>query len=241
MKTTFTARHIRLHPRLREIVETKLAKLERTLPGDAEAHVVVTAGKKDVEVEVTVAGRHGTLTAAARAGDQPSAAQDVMDRIAAQAVKIEDEGEAASRNAPPQRSGTPRPGRRSRRPRWRVTPDPGAKPSRRARCSRRTPSPRSPPRGGRSSFSATRPPTTPCAFCTGAATGRSAWSSPSRRGDTMTDPAETKPLVRAGDLRSPALASLGLELVAGTRGSIGPSTGRACRSPASPSRASWTT
>jgi len=87
MKTTFTARHVRLHPRLRQIVEAKLAKLGRTLPGDAEAHVVVTAGKKDLEVEVSVAGRHGTLTAAARAGDQATAAQDVMDRIAAQAVK----------------------------------------------------------------------------------------------------------------------------------------------------------
>jgi len=87
MKTTFTARHVRLHPRMRQIVEAKLAKLARTLPGDAEAHVVVTAGKKDLEVEVSVAGRHGTLTAAARAGDQASAAQDVMDRIAAQAVK----------------------------------------------------------------------------------------------------------------------------------------------------------
>ena len=87
MKTTFTARHVRLHPRLREIVEAKLAKLSRTLPPDAEARVVVTAGKKDLEVEVSVAGRHGTLTAAARAGDQASAAQDVMDRIAAQAIK----------------------------------------------------------------------------------------------------------------------------------------------------------
>jgi len=87
MKITFTARHVRLHPRLRAVVETKLAKLARTLSRDAEAHVVVTAGKKDLEVEVSVAGRHGTLTAAARAGDQVSAAQEVMDRIAAQTVK----------------------------------------------------------------------------------------------------------------------------------------------------------
>lgn len=87
MKTTFTARNVRLHPRLREIVDVKLTKLARSLPRDAEAHVVVTAGKKDLEIEVSVAGRHGTLTAAARAGDQVSGAQDVMSRIAAQAVK----------------------------------------------------------------------------------------------------------------------------------------------------------
>jgi ribosomal subunit interface protein len=87
MKTTFTARHVRLHPRLREIVLAKLAKLEKVFPGRAEAHIVVTAGRQDVAVEVTVAGRHGTLNATARAADQPSAAQDVMDRVAAQGVK----------------------------------------------------------------------------------------------------------------------------------------------------------
>ncbi len=100
MKTTFTARHIRLHPRLREIVQTKLAKLERVLPGRAEARVVVTGGRKDVGVEVTVAGRRGTLTATARAADQPSAAQDVMDRIAAQVVKTNTKVKGVKKRTP---------------------------------------------------------------------------------------------------------------------------------------------
>ncbi|MFI5120517.1 MAG: HPF/RaiA family ribosome-associated protein [Thermoanaerobaculia bacterium] len=100
MKTTFTARHIRLHPRLREIVHTKLAKLERVLPGRAEARVVVTGGRKDVGVEITVAGRRGTLTASARAADQPSAAQDMMDRMAAQVVKTNTKVKGAKKRAP---------------------------------------------------------------------------------------------------------------------------------------------
>ncbi len=99
MKTTFTARHVRLHPRLRQIVEAKLQKLSRGLPVDAEAHVVVTAGKKDLEVEVSVAGRHGTLTAAARGADQASAAQDVMDRIAVQAVKARTKANGVKKRA----------------------------------------------------------------------------------------------------------------------------------------------
>lgn len=99
MKTTFTARNVRLHPRLRAIVDAKLTKLARSLPRDAEAHVVVTAGKKDLEVEVSVAGRHGTLTAAARAGDQATAAQDVMDRIATQAVKSKTKATAVKKRA----------------------------------------------------------------------------------------------------------------------------------------------
>ena len=100
MKTTFTARHIRLHPRLREIVQTKLTKLERVLPGRAEARVVVTGGRKDVGVEVTVAGRRGRLTATARAADQPSAAQDVMDRVAAQVVKTNTKVKGVKKRTP---------------------------------------------------------------------------------------------------------------------------------------------
>ena len=100
MKTTFTARHIRLHPRLREIVQTKLAKLERVLRGRAEARVVVTGGRKDVGVEVTVVGRGGTLTATARAGDQPSAAQDVMDRVASQVVKTSTKVKGVRKRSP---------------------------------------------------------------------------------------------------------------------------------------------
>ena len=100
MKATFTARHIRLHPRLREIIQTKLAKLERVLPGRAEARIVVTGGRNDVGVEVTVAGRRGRLTATARAADQPSAAQDVMDRVAAQVVKTNTKVKGVKKRSP---------------------------------------------------------------------------------------------------------------------------------------------
>lgn len=100
MKTTFTARHIRLHPRLREIVQTKLTKLERVLRDRAEARVVVTGGRNDVGVEVTVAGRRGTFTATARAADQPSAAQDVMDRVAAQVVKTNTRVKGVKKRSP---------------------------------------------------------------------------------------------------------------------------------------------
>jgi ribosomal subunit interface protein len=87
MKTDYTARHIRIHSGLREVVETKLDRLERVLPPRAVARVVVTAGKKDVEVEVSVVGKTRTITAAARAADQRTAAQDAMERLAGQVRK----------------------------------------------------------------------------------------------------------------------------------------------------------
>jgi ribosomal subunit interface protein len=87
MKTVYTARHIRIHPGVREVVETKLDRLEKVLPPRAEARVVVTAGKKDVEVEVTVAGKTRTITAAASGADQRTAAQAAMERLAGQVRK----------------------------------------------------------------------------------------------------------------------------------------------------------
>lgn len=87
MKTVYTARHIRIHPAVREVVETKLARLERVLPARASARVVVNAGKKDVEVEVTVVGRSRTITAAARGADQRTAAQAALERLAGQVRK----------------------------------------------------------------------------------------------------------------------------------------------------------
>lgn len=87
MKTDYTARHIRLHPTVRQVVETKLARLERVLPPRAAARVVVSAGKKDVEVEVTVEGRSRTITAAARGADQRTATQAAMERLAGQVRK----------------------------------------------------------------------------------------------------------------------------------------------------------
>ena len=87
MKTVYTARHIRIHSGVREVVETKLARLERVLPPRAEARVVVSGGKKDVEVEVTVLGKTRTITGVGRGADQRTAAQAAMEKLAGQVRK----------------------------------------------------------------------------------------------------------------------------------------------------------
>jgi len=87
MKTVYIARRIRIHPSVPEIVDTKLAKLERFLPRTVQAHVAVKREKNHVAVEVAVAGRQRTWKATASGPDQRTAAQEVMDRIAAQVKK----------------------------------------------------------------------------------------------------------------------------------------------------------
>lgn len=84
MKTVYIARRIRIHPALEDVVAGKLGKLERFFPRAAQAHVAVRREKNDVAVEVAVAGPSRTWKASAIAPDQRTAAQEVMDRIAAQ-------------------------------------------------------------------------------------------------------------------------------------------------------------
>ena len=87
MKTVYIARRIRIHPSLSAVVDAKLAKLERFLPRTVQAHVAVRREKNEVAVEVSVAGRQRTWKAAASGPDQRTAAQAVMDRVAAQVKK----------------------------------------------------------------------------------------------------------------------------------------------------------
>jgi putative sigma-54 modulation protein len=87
MKIEYTARRVKLSPKVREIVEKKFIKLSKVLPADAQAHVIVHAEKKGVTVEVNVVGRQRTWTAAEIGGDQETATHAVLERIEAQAKK----------------------------------------------------------------------------------------------------------------------------------------------------------
>jgi putative sigma-54 modulation protein len=87
MNIDFTARRVNLNPKVREIVEKKLAKLSKVLPSDAQAHVIVRAEKLGVSVEITIVGRQGTWTATEVGDDQEKASYAVLERISAQAKK----------------------------------------------------------------------------------------------------------------------------------------------------------
>jgi ribosome-associated translation inhibitor RaiA len=54
MNTVYIARRIRIHPSLRDVIDTKLGKLERFFPRAVEAHVAVRREKNIVTVEVAV-------------------------------------------------------------------------------------------------------------------------------------------------------------------------------------------
>jgi putative sigma-54 modulation protein len=87
MKVEVTARRLTVDAKTKDTIEKRLEKLSKVLPREAEAKVVVRLEKRGVLVEVTITARQRIWTAEAVAVDQLTAAQNALDRVAAQAKK----------------------------------------------------------------------------------------------------------------------------------------------------------
>jgi ribosomal subunit interface protein len=87
MKVEVTARRLTVDAKTKDTIEKRLGKLAKVLPREADAKVVVRLEKRGVLVEVTITARQRTWTAEAVAADQLTAAQNALDKVAAQAKK----------------------------------------------------------------------------------------------------------------------------------------------------------
>ncbi len=87
MKLEITARRLTVDAKTKDTIEKRLEKLSKVLPREAEAKVVVRLEKRGVLVEVTITARQRTWTSEAVAADQLTAAQNALERVAAQAKK----------------------------------------------------------------------------------------------------------------------------------------------------------
>lgn len=87
MKVDFTARGLRLAPSVREMAESKLERLSKVLPEDAQAKVVIRREKKEVAVEVTVQARHRSWSATAEGAEQEVVVREALDHVEGQVRK----------------------------------------------------------------------------------------------------------------------------------------------------------
>jgi len=87
MKVELTARRLTVDAKVKDTIEKRLEKLSKVLPREADAKVVVRLEKRGVLVEVTITARQRTWAAEAVAADQLTAAQNALDRVAAQVKK----------------------------------------------------------------------------------------------------------------------------------------------------------
>jgi putative sigma-54 modulation protein len=87
MTILFTGRKADLTPALKSLAERKLAKLERVLHEEPDAHVILTREKHRHLVEIVVHARIGTLTAKANGAEFEESLGLAIDRLLAQARK----------------------------------------------------------------------------------------------------------------------------------------------------------
>ncbi len=87
MKVDFVARRVRLSERVTDLAEEKLGKLDKVLPRDAQARVVIRREKLGVAVEITITAKQRTLAATEVSQDGEAACRAALERIVAQAKK----------------------------------------------------------------------------------------------------------------------------------------------------------
>ncbi len=88
MNIHITGRHIDVTAAQRELIESKLGKLERLIDGITDIHVTLSVEKYRQRAEVKVHNRGNTyLTAAEESEDLYSSIQQVIEKVQAQARK----------------------------------------------------------------------------------------------------------------------------------------------------------
>jgi putative sigma-54 modulation protein len=100
MRLSLTGRHVDVTPGLRQLVERRLARLERLLNDSAvSAQVVLTREKRDMRAEVTVHARGDNMLSAISAGGTWTVAVgDAVEKVVQQAAKVKDKWRTRKRN-----------------------------------------------------------------------------------------------------------------------------------------------
>jgi putative sigma-54 modulation protein len=87
MNVEYTGRQFEITPRIRQEVETGLAKLVKILGDNFKTKVILTVEKHRHKAEITISPRNGPLVGIAQAGDMKSAINQAIDHLEKQAVK----------------------------------------------------------------------------------------------------------------------------------------------------------
>ncbi len=87
MNVEYTGRQFEITPRIRQEVETGLAKLIKILGDNFKTKVILTVEKHRHKAEITISPRNHPLVGLAEAADMVAAISAAMERIEQQAVK----------------------------------------------------------------------------------------------------------------------------------------------------------
>ena len=99
MNVEYTARNTTLYPKLKQIAQTELERIDKIVGGLVSAHVILTEDKFRMCVEVTVTASNETLVANCEDKDMEKALHDALRKIEQQAVKHKERRNTVDRQA----------------------------------------------------------------------------------------------------------------------------------------------
>jgi putative sigma-54 modulation protein len=99
MKISYTGRHEEFPPKQRAKLEAKIQKLSKLMKGDKEAHVILSQERFLQKVEITLNVWDHALVGAGSNRDLVTAADDAVDRLEKQLVKLSTKFRDAKRHA----------------------------------------------------------------------------------------------------------------------------------------------
>jgi putative sigma-54 modulation protein len=99
MNVEYTGRQFEITPRIRQEVETGLAKLIKILGDNFKTKVILTVEKHRHKAEITISPRNGPIVGLAQAGDMKSAVNQALEHLETQAVKYKTRWRTKKRQA----------------------------------------------------------------------------------------------------------------------------------------------
>ena len=101
MNVEFTARNTTLYPKLKQIAQAELERIDKIVGGLVSAHVILTEDKFRMGAEVTVTASSETLVATCEDKEMEKALHDALRKIEQQAVKHKERRNTVDRHAKP--------------------------------------------------------------------------------------------------------------------------------------------
>ena len=101
MNIEYTGRSTTIYPKLKQLAQTELERIDKIVGGLVSAHVILSEDKFRMCAEITATATHETLVANCEDKDMEKALHDALRKIEQQAVKHKERRHTADRQAKP--------------------------------------------------------------------------------------------------------------------------------------------
>ena len=101
MNVEYTARHTTIYPKLKQLAQTELERIDKIVGGLVSAHVILSEDKYRMIAEITVTANAENLVATCEDKELEAALHGALRKIEQQAVKHKERRNTVDRHAKP--------------------------------------------------------------------------------------------------------------------------------------------